>query len=487
MRPDFRQPDYRNTGLPEYRETANLFSVFRSHGIPVPRSFPPAKGTVLIVSIWIMLVLVGTVLVMARAMRVEGGGSANQVSALQASAVQFGAIQYVLANLDGLSTGQMPSEQDMPCEGVLVGDGAFWIIRAGEDDRQQGYGVVSEAGKVNLNTAPVEIMAKLPEMTAELAAAIIDWRDSDGNLTPGGAESEYYLLLPEPYECKNDLLETVEEVMLVAGATGQILFGEDANRNGVLDDNENDADRSDPPDDRDGQLDRGIYGFATVYSVEANQTADGEKRVNINASGMQSLASLLRTALGESRALEVMVLARRERPFQNTLDFYFRTALTAEEFELIADKIAVSQEENLRGLIDIRTAPKEVLACLPGLDESDVSALMSARPDADAEPGSPGAPGWVAEALPREKAVAIGSYITTRSYQFSSDIVSVSDNGRAFKRCRIVVDARENPPQVIYRQDLTHLGWPLSQEILAQLRKGTPVEKVVVGEYEENP
>ena len=184
---------------------------------------------------------------------------------------------------------------------------------------------------------------------------------------------------------------------------------------------------------------------------------------------------------GYAEAAEFTELARRERPFQNTLDFYFRTGLAGEEFQLIADRITVSQEPNVQGLIDLRAAPREVLACLPGLDESDVAALLTSRPGADAEGDSIA---WVAEALPREKAIAIGSYITNRSYQFSADIVSVSGNGRAFKRCRIVVDARETPPRVIYRQDLTHLGWPLSQEILAQLRSGTPVEKVVAGEYQ---
>ena len=456
-----------------------VFHRFAGH--PHPSHHARATGTVLIVTIWIMLVLVGTVLVMARAMRVEGNGSANHVASLQASAVQLGAIQYVIASLDGLG-GRMPSEQEMPCEGVLVGNGAFWIIRPGEDDRQRSYGIGSEAGKVNLNAAPAEILAELPEMTAELAAAIIDWRDSDGELTPGGAESEYYLLLPEPYECKNDLLETLEEVMLVAGASHEILFGEDTSRNGVLDENENDGDQSDPPDDRNGDLDQGIYGFATVYSIEVNRTASGQQRVNVSSSQMQELSSLLLEAFGEARALEVMVLARRERPFANPLDFYFRTSLTNEEFDSIADKITFSQSEDLRGLIDLRVAPQEVLGCLPGLDESDVSALLAARPAADAEPGSIV---WVAEALDQDKAIAIGSYITTRSYQFSADIVSVSGNGRSFKRCRIVVDARQSPPRVVYRQDLTHLGWPLSQEILAQLRSGTPVEKVAAGEYQE--
>ena len=40
-------------------------------------------------------------------------------------------------------------------------------------------------------------------MTSELAASIIDWRDEDSEISTGGAEDEYYLLLSEPYNCKN--------------------------------------------------------------------------------------------------------------------------------------------------------------------------------------------------------------------------------------------------------------------------------------------
>jgi len=441
-----------------------------------------ATGTVLIVSIWIMLVLVGIVLVMARAMRVEGGGVANQVAAIQASAIEAGAIQYVIAAVTGLN-GRTPTESEMPCDGVIVGDGAFWIVRGRDDtDAAQGFGLVSEAGKVNLNNAPVEILAELPDMPAELAAAIVDWRDSDGELTPGGAESEYYLLLAEPYECKNAPLETVAETLLIAGADEQILLGEDANANGVLDANENDGDATAPADNRNGELDPGLWALATVYSSEPNTDAAGRPRVNINASQMQPLAELLAEKLPEDRAVEVMVLARRERPFANTLDFYVRTALTAEEFEGIADSITTSEGDEVRGLIDLRAAPEEVLASLPELDDKDAASLLASRPSAAEEPGSIA---WVASVLEAEKAAAIGSYITSRSYQFSADIVSVSGNGRAFKHCRIVVDALQNPPRVIYRQDLTGLGWPLSPEILRQLRSGTGIDTVVAGDYQE--
>ena len=49
------------------------------------------------------------------------------------------------------------------------------------------------------------------------------------------------------------------------------------------------------------------------------------------------------------------------------------------------------------------------------------------------------------------------------------------------------VDARTTPPRVLYRQDLTHLGWPLDDEILRQLRGGTGIEDVLAGQYRETP
>jgi len=235
-------------------------------GRPGRRAHPrrPRRATVLIATMWVLTVLAGMMLVLARSMRIEGACSANHAARQRAAAVESGAIQYVLANVDGLD-GKVPTEAEMPCQGVQVGAGAFWILRPDyEDGKGQVYGLVDEASKLNLNTATLEMLCDLPDMTPETAAAIVDWRDPDSDLTVGGAESEYYLLLPDPYECKNAPLETVEEVLLVKLASRELLFGEDANRNGRLDVNEDDGDETDPPDDRDGALDAGIFNLVTL-------------------------------------------------------------------------------------------------------------------------------------------------------------------------------------------------------------------------------
>jgi len=433
-------------------------------------------GTVLIVTLWILVVLAGLVLVLARSMRVEAICSANRVALEQAAAAEQGAIQYVVASLDGLN-GQVPAEADLLCSGVRVGPGAFWLLCPDRDEqRQLAYGLADEAGKINLNTATQETLAELPEMMADIPPAVIDWRDADSDLTAGGAESEYYLLLADPYECKNAPFETVEELLLVRLASRDLLFGEDANRNGLLDENENDADASQPPDNRDGHLDRGIFDLVTVYSREPNAAPDGSPRVNVNEAQSRELARVLAEAVSEERLPRILDRARRGRPFESTLDFYYRTGLTPEEFAVLAGQITTRGGRNYAGLLNVNTAAREALLCLPGLDESDVTALVSGRP---ADAAQSGDVAWVTKVLSQEKAVGIGPYITTRSYQFSADIVSVSGDGRAFKRCRIVVDATESPPRVVYRQDLTHLGWPLSPDIISLLRSGVPLEDVL--------
>ncbi len=434
-----------------------------------------ARGTVLIVTMWILLVLAGLVIVLARAVRVEGDCSANQAAALQAGAVQEGAIQYVLANVDALD-GQVPEDADVPCEAVRVGDGLFWILRPDtEDDQTYAFGITDEMSKVNLNTASQDMLAMLRDMTEELAASIVDWRDADSDVTAGGAESEYYLLLADPYECKNGPFETVDELLLVRGATPEILYGQDANRNGILDPGEDTA-LVTASSGSGSRLDRGIAGFVTLYGTKVEPTSGGVALVNVNDPQQSgALTDLLREAVGQDRLPGILDRAFRGRPFQSILDFYLRTGLTSSEFQQVANKITTTAEGQQVALINVNTAPREVLLCLPGLEDADVSALLSARATSGTDRTNVA---WVAEVLSPAKAEAIGGFITTQSYFFWADIVSLAGNGRAFRRCRVVVDARQSPPRVVYRQDLTHLGWPLSPDILTSLRSGTSVDEI---------
>jgi hypothetical protein len=437
------------------------------------------KGTILIVTIWVVLVLAGLALVFARSMRVAAIVSANHVASLKAESIAAGASEFIMAKLaaDAEEVGDLMESQ--PYEAVELGEDYFWVLRSNlEDDDEFDYGLTDEAGKINLNSASEEMLLRLPGMTAELAASIIDWRDEDDEISAGGAEDEYYLLLSEPYNCKNSALETAEEILLIKGASQELLYGEDTNLNGVLDDNENDGDLSEPDDNRNGRLDTGFYDYVTVYSVEANVDSEGGQRINVNDAGARGeLQSLLQEILKEERVLEVMGLIPTNPSFENILEFYYMSGLEFEEFTQIADRLTTSNEDTMPGMVNVNTASKEVLLCLPGLEENDAEQLISYR-SGDNDLASIA---WVTNVLDREKAVGIGSYITVRSFQYSADIVCLSGNGRAYKRYKVVFDVAGGTPHVAYWKSLTHSGWPLNHQIVAALRKGEPLTNAILG------
>lgn len=137
------------------------------------------------------------------------------------------------------------------------------------------YGLTDECAKVNVNVLanynPLDdvgrnMLMELPYMTVEVADAILDWIDADEEVREYGAEAESYsLVFP-----RNGTIDSLEELMFVLGVEPQLMYGEDANRNGILDPNENDGEQSLPMDNADGILDLGWAAYLTTYSVEAN-------------------------------------------------------------------------------------------------------------------------------------------------------------------------------------------------------------------------
>ena len=439
-------------------------------------------GTVLIVTMWVILVLTGLAFVFASSMRVAASVAANNIAAIEADCIAEGAVQYIMSNLttskeEGEATSLVTKT---PYDAMKVGNGYFWVLRVNlENDRDYEFGLTDEAGKINLNTASEDMLMKLPGMTEQLAASIIDWRDADSTVTTNGAEDDYYLLLPDPYNCKNAPLETVDEILLIQGGTEDLLYGEDTNLNGHLDDNENDGDASAPPDNQNGVLDRGFYDYVTVYSSESNLDSEGNPRININDSASRAdLQTLLTDTFNADRATTIMASGSS---FASLLAFYYAANasanLTVAEFDQIADRLTTSSDANVPGLVNVNTASKPVLMCLPGLEEADVDALIAYRESKDTLASI----AWVTEVLDQTKAIGIGPYVTVHSYQCSADIIAIAGNGRAYKRYKAVIDVSGTKPRVTYWKSLTRFGWPLPESIVTALRKGQPLTKDVLG------
>lgn len=435
------------------------------------RAHPRRRGTILIIVLWIATGLVSTALLFGQSMMLEYRAADNSVAGLEAAQAIEGARRYVgylLANAE--EPGRMLDIEAYESEAVPVGDATFWLLGRGTDDSTHGqltFGLVDEASKLNLNIATREMLEALPTMTPELAAAIIDWRDTDSELTQDGAESQDYLLRDPTYNCKDSNFETVEELRLLMGAEWDILYGEDTNCNGVLDPNEDDDNESLPLDDRDGQLDPGVLEYLTVWSREPNTRDDGSQRINVTNDQQQQLGQLLQETFGETRAGEIQqAVGGNLENLNSLLEFYIRSRMTPDEFAQVADALSVTDDAYTSGLVNVNTAPAEVLACLPGIGEEYADSLVAYRQGKTDELDTVA---WVAEVLEEEAAIQAGPYLTTRTYQFSADVAAVGRRGRGFRRVLFVFDASGDQPEVVYRRDRTRLGWPLGTDVREQL------------------
>jgi type II secretory pathway component PulK len=123
------------------------------------------------------------------------------------------------------------------------------------------------------------------------------------------------------------------------------------------------------------------------------------------------------------------------------------------------------------GLININTASEEVLASIPQIGSNNAPAIVSYR---ESNPNRVNSTAWLTHAMNITVPVAqqIGPRVTTHSYQFTADIAAVGSFGRGYRRVKFVFDTSEGLPKIIYRQDLTHLGWalgPMAREVARTL------------------
>ena len=418
------------------------------------------RGAVMIVTLWIVLGISALVLIFARSVAVELFASANQVAAVQADAAAKGALQYVIAQLDN-SAGAIPDPTTFPCQAVSIGAAYFWILRPpGDSETAYCYGLVDEASKLNINSATVDELVNLPNMTVAIANSIVNWRSAESAASSDGASDSYYLSLTPPYNCKHAPFETVEELLLVQGVTPQLLYGDDTNRNGLLDPNEFDTSLgvSGSSVSTGSAADGGWNNYVTVYSAQPATTTAGGGRsggTGSRAGGGGTSGGGGGTGTG-GRGGGTGTSGGTGTGTSGRTGTGTGTAATT-----------VSG-----GLVNVNTAQTPVLLCLPGLDQADVSAMINYRNSTSADVSTIA---WVSTAIGQTKAAALASLITVQSYQFAADIVAVSGNGRAFRRYRAIVDATTSPPQVLYWKDLTYLGWPLDPSILTSLRSGTGI------------
>ena len=183
------------------------------------------------------------------------------------------------------------------------------------------------------------------------------------------------------------------------------------------------------------------------------QTSDESGKININTADVDILESLE----GIDQGIAERIVSHREGQglFQNIDAIKEVRMLTQQEFIGIVDKITLKDGDTRQGLININTAPPEILALLPGMDPQRAQAIVERR-EQDASDASQfqgfteeeikGNPFTNISQLSQVEGIDFGTFrevvdwVTYRSHGYRIEASGVDVAGKVVSTCVGIID-----------------------------------------------
>ena len=128
-------------------------------------------------------------------------------------------------------------------------------------------------------------------------------------------------------------------------------------------------------------------------------------------------------------------------------------AFTKDRFRKIADFVTTEEDEVTKGIININTAPSEVLACLPDVDDALALAIVNERLGRD-EGFTTAADILDVEGVSTDLFKKLAPYIRARSDVFSVRSFGVLGRGDLYCCAFAVIDRTEISVQIRYWREL---------------------------------
>jgi len=398
---------------------------------------------------------------------------------------------------------------------------------------EQRAALIDEGGKLNINALIAQdktgqvlynALLKLPNMTPDIADAIVDWVDADDNPRTNGAENTTYQSLANPYKCKNGPLNSIDELLLVQGVTPQLLFGTDQNQNGASDDSGSQS------------LSRGWSDYITIYGRELSSNPSGQLKVYINGDDVNTIYTALQSSeIGNEIAAYIMAvklfgstkLDENGNPIQkgkgqpkptqpasvdqlteavekklssstssgraiNSLidlvntrvtlpstgssggakgetppTFVFNSPLNdpsrlRELLPVLLERVATKEAVEMLPRLNVNTATREVLLGLPGLSDADVDSIVGARDGVIPGTAEFTSGAWLVTAanLSAAKFKTIEKYVTGSSMVYRVQSIGYLAGGGPIARVEAVIDTNLGAPRIVYFRDLGDLDAP---------------------------
>ncbi len=194
-----------------------------------------SRGIALLMVLWVLTLMIVIVFEFTYTMRMEAHITSNFRDEAQSYFLARAGVERAIAEL-------IKNEIEKKKSAVADDDDGDdeeekWL--PGNPPREEfleggSYRVVieSEGGKININKiSSSRLRTLLENMGIEseekdiIWDSILDWKDSNSLHRVNGAEDDYYLGLPEPYQCKDGNFTLTEELLLVRGITPELFYG----------------------------------------------------------------------------------------------------------------------------------------------------------------------------------------------------------------------------------------------------------------------
>lgn len=294
------------------------------------------RGSVFLVALAIMLALVILVGTLALSNNAYVDKTMTTADTQRADRMVDAAIQRGLAELQNAT----PSPSTLADSWARLGENGATEFTMGTDSfRLQ---ILDESARVNLNKADETALKHLP-LTESQIASLLDWREEKTTPRTLGAKDETYNRLHQPYNTKLKDFDSVDELLLVKDFTP-------------------------------ATLDKGTRPLSTLLTVDsqsADLSVEGKPKLSLSKA---TVADLVEIGVPATLASTIIQSASSYQTYASLLRVDNMTIPAA---QALLAYCQVGDGKVKTALVNVNTAPQEVLATVPGITPELATAIVA--------------------------------------------------------------------------------------------------------------
>lgn len=402
------------------------------------------RGTILLA---VLLVISLSALAATTAMylgEAAGEGARMSLKRTRSRAMAWSGVQAVMAELsdqrDKILDGENPQVTNQ--WQLFEESGRRGIVRLvalAKDDAGQEQWILSEAIKLDLNSATADMLGNIPGVSKELAAAIVFSRQQG--------------------------YSSVEELVRVPGIKPELLWGQtDSAFNGGA--------HSDTTSET-------LHTLLSVLAFDPNVQAGidpagaehrGKLRLNLNTPWSSDLESGIKDRFGQDAAAGAKSIFEKGASFKTLKDLCVmlrQQKLPNAAWASLLDAFTCSPDPFIGGRVDINRAPATVIAAIPGLTPETAEQLVKVRASLDVAARRTITWPLTQGILKEDKFLDAVDFMTTRSMQWRIrvEVGTVESDSTSAREppledrlvLEAVIDIASERPRIAYLRDVTLL------------------------------